>query len=129
MKSGIYKKVVLSSFFCIFSFESFQIAIKVINKDKVTKDFRDKFLPCEIDCWRQLRHPNLVRILGHYEAMKYVFLSMEYGEKGDLLAFVQKNDPQPETGPHLAANDYSSRRLHALVSDSSSGPETGELYF
>lgn len=67
----------------------------MINKEKVTTDFREKFLPREIDCWRQLHHPNLVRILGHYEALKYVFLSMEYGERGDLLAYVQKNGPVP----------------------------------
>ena len=62
----------------------------MINTKKVTQEFKEKFLPREIDCWRQLNHPNLVRILGHYEALDYVFLSMEYGEKGNLLSYVQR---------------------------------------
>ena len=62
----------------------------------MTREFKEKFLPREIDCWRQLNHPNLVRILGHYETLKYVFLSMEYGTKGDLLTHVQTYGPISE---------------------------------
>ncbi|RCN38442.1 hypothetical protein ANCCAN_15649 [Ancylostoma caninum] len=61
------------------------VAIKMINTQKVTEEFRSKFLPREIECWKRLNHPHLVRILGHYEAMQHVFLTMEFASGGDMV--------------------------------------------
>ncbi|KAK6009849.1 hypothetical protein OSTOST_25193, partial [Ostertagia ostertagi] len=72
------------------------VAIKMINTQKVTEEFRSKFLPREIECWKRLNHPHLVRILGHYEAMQHVFLTMEFARGGDMLQHVQRKGPVKE---------------------------------
>lgn len=63
----------------------------MINTLKVTEEFRNKFLPREIDCWKRLDHPHLVKILGHYEAMDYVYLTMEFARGGDMVNWLFKN--------------------------------------
>ncbi|CAI4232932.1 unnamed protein product [Auanema sp. JU1783] len=90
--SGKYSNVISAEFLPT----KLPIAIKVIESQKITYDFRTKFLPREIECWKRLHHPNLVHILGHYETIECVFLAMEYGSRGDLLTYVQNHGPLPE---------------------------------
>uniref|UniRef100_A0A1I7XPH0 Protein kinase domain-containing protein n=1 Tax=Heterorhabditis bacteriophora TaxID=37862 RepID=A0A1I7XPH0_HETBA len=68
-----------------------QVAIKVINTQKVTDEFRNKFLPREIECWNRLIHPNLVRMLGYYRAKDHVFLTMEFGCGGDMNGIAHRD--------------------------------------
>ncbi|CAJ0606679.1 unnamed protein product [Cylicocyclus nassatus] len=89
---GRYSKVITGNM--VPSGES--VAIKMINTQKVTEEFRCKFLPREIECWKRLNHPHLVRILGHYEAMQHVFLTMEFASGGDMLQHVQRQGPVNE---------------------------------
>ncbi|KJH48243.1 kinase domain protein [Dictyocaulus viviparus] len=89
---GRYSKVITGNFVS----NGHAVAIKMINTQKVTEEFRSKFLPREIECWKRLNHPHLVRILGHYEAMQHVFLTMEFGRGGDMLQHVQKKGPVKE---------------------------------
>ncbi|CAJ0963242.1 unnamed protein product, partial [Mesorhabditis belari] len=91
--SGRYSKVITAQIY-----SGATIAIKMINKNKVTPDFRNKFLPREIVCWKMLEHRNIVRLCSHYESklIGYVFLVMEYGAGGDMLSHVQRNGPVPE---------------------------------
>ncbi|PAV89328.1 hypothetical protein WR25_05566 [Diploscapter pachys] len=88
--SGRYSKVVTA-----LDANGEQIAIKIINTNKVTKEFKDKFLPREIDLWKNLVHDSLIRVLGHYTSANHVFLSMECGET-DVLHYVQAHGPVPE---------------------------------
>ncbi|KHJ76289.1 hypothetical protein OESDEN_24091, partial [Oesophagostomum dentatum] len=78
--SGRYSKVITGQI----ASTGEPVAIKMINTQKVTEEFRCKFLPREIECWKRLNHPHLVRILGHYEAMQHVFLTMEFASGGDM---------------------------------------------
>nr|CDJ92269.1 Serine threonine protein kinase-related domain containing protein [Haemonchus contortus] len=89
---GRYSKVITGHFVS----NGHAVAIKMINTQKVTEEFRSKFLPREIECWKRLNHPHLVRILGHYEAMQHVFLTMEFARGGDMLQHVQKKGPVKE---------------------------------
>ncbi|KAF8360960.1 hypothetical protein PRIPAC_87883 [Pristionchus pacificus] len=77
------------------------IAIKIINTTKVTNEFRTKFLPREIECWEKLRHSHLIKLLYRDEIGGRVFLFMEYGSGGDMLAHVQKNGPVHEATASL----------------------------
>ncbi|PAV69583.1 hypothetical protein WR25_02085 [Diploscapter pachys] len=88
--SGRYSKVITA-----LDANGEQIAIKIINTNKVTKEFKDKFLPREIDLWKNLAHDSLIRVLGHYTSANHVFLSMECGET-DVLHYVQAHGPVPE---------------------------------
>lgn len=45
-----------------------KIAIKIINKRKAPKDFREKFLPRELDILTTLDHPNVVKL---YDIMQF----------------------------------------------------------
>ncbi|CAJ0572926.1 unnamed protein product, partial [Mesorhabditis spiculigera] len=89
--SGRYSKVITAQ-----AFNGFELAIKMINKLKVTKDFLKRFLPRELANWKMLVHPNIIRLFRHYEALDHVFLVMEFGSGGDMLSHVQKNGAVPE---------------------------------
>lgn len=89
--SGRYSKVMTAGLK-----DGSTIAIKIINTTRVTTEFRTKFLPREIECWEKLRHSHLVKLLHRDEIGGRVFLFMEYGAGGDMLAHVQKNGPVHE---------------------------------
>lgn len=40
-----------------------RVAIKVINRKRAPKDFRDKFLPRELEIHTTLEHPNIVKCI------------------------------------------------------------------
>ncbi|KAJ1355634.1 hypothetical protein KIN20_013125 [Parelaphostrongylus tenuis] len=49
-----------------------------------------------MQCWKRLKHPHLVKILGHYESMHRVFFTMEYARGEDMPHYLQKNGPVKE---------------------------------
>jgi len=44
-----------------------RVALKIINQKKAPKDFREKFLPRELEILQKIRHQNLVNL---YEIFK-----------------------------------------------------------
>uniref|UniRef100_A0A7E4VXX4 Protein kinase domain-containing protein n=1 Tax=Panagrellus redivivus TaxID=6233 RepID=A0A7E4VXX4_PANRE len=72
-------------------------AVKVIRMDHVGSDYRLKFLPRELECWKKLEHPNLCKL---FEILRfndmYVFMVMEFCPMGDVLSHVQKNGALPD---------------------------------
>lgn len=42
--------------------ENRRVAIKIINQRKAPKDFRERFLPRELDILQSIRHDNLVNL-------------------------------------------------------------------
>lgn len=44
-----------------------RVAVKIINKKKAPKDFREKFLPRELAIHIKLEHPNIVKCLDLME--------------------------------------------------------------
>lgn len=64
-----------------------KVAVKFIIKDKVPKELWDKEsnLPVEIHMLSILRHPNIIRYLGHYDVDEYVILVSElHGTQWDV---------------------------------------------
>ncbi|GMR36291.1 hypothetical protein PMAYCL1PPCAC_06486 [Pristionchus mayeri] len=94
--SGRYSKVMTAGLK-----DGSTIAIKIINTTRVTTEFRTKFLPREIECWERLRHTHLVKLLYRDEIGGRVFLFMEHGAGGDMLAHVQKHGPVHEATASL----------------------------
>lgn len=43
-----------------------QVAIKVIDTSKVSREFNRKFLPRELELWKNLKHPHLVEMLSQF---------------------------------------------------------------
>uniref|UniRef100_A0A914UIB8 Aurora kinase n=1 Tax=Plectus sambesii TaxID=2011161 RepID=A0A914UIB8_9BILA len=78
-----------------------KVAMKVIDRRKVSEEYRRKFLPREVSIWSRLQHPNLCRLVGYFEIGHKVFLPMELAERGDLLLYVQRNGPIGEESARL----------------------------
>lgn len=53
--------------------------------ENVTADFREKFLPREIECWKKLNHPNICYLYREFVKYGYQFAIMELAEHGDLV--------------------------------------------
>ncbi|KHN88740.1 Testis-specific serine/threonine-protein kinase 4 [Toxocara canis] len=76
-----------------------EMAIKIIDKQKLSFTTRFKFLPREIRGWQKLHHRHIVELFHYFEEDQKVFFATQLAEKGDLLSYIQKNGPQTE---HLA---------------------------
>ena len=68
-----------------------QVAIKIIETDKIKEDYVRKNLLREAQLMRRLRHPNIIRL---YETMKtnnLYCLVTEVAEGGELLSYVRSD--------------------------------------
>ncbi|ESP02903.1 hypothetical protein LOTGIDRAFT_110662 [Lottia gigantea] len=69
-----------------------RVAVKIINKKRAPKDFREKFLPRELKVLASINHPYCVRL---YEAIELnnkvgtIYIAMEYAGHGDLLEYIK----------------------------------------
>ncbi|XP_033735334.1 testis-specific serine/threonine-protein kinase 1-like [Pecten maximus] len=66
-----------------------RVAVKIINRKKAPKDFREKFLPRELDIIKMVDHPNVVKLYEIIEFNGKVFMVMEYAGHGDLLEYIK----------------------------------------
>ncbi|KAJ8309428.1 hypothetical protein KUTeg_014302 [Tegillarca granosa] len=84
-----------------------RVAVKIINKKKAPKDFREKFLPRELDIASKLDHPNTIKMFEYFEFHNKVFIIMEYCGHGDLLEGALPEDVAKEKFKELvSAIDY-----------------------
>lgn len=68
---------------------SMQIAIKVINKQKLDPDDLES-LKNEVRLMQQVDHPNIVKYYETYDDSKYIYLCMELCTGGELFEKVTK---------------------------------------
>ncbi len=71
-----------------------QVAIKIIETDKIKEEYVKKNLLREAQLMRRLRHPNIIRL---YETMKtntLYCLVTEVAEGGELLSHVRNDCPE-----------------------------------
>ena len=71
--------------------QSINIAIKVMNKRKITKEDMDD-IKNEIRLMQQVDHPNIVKYYETYNDKKYVYLCMELCTGGEFFAKVVESD-------------------------------------
>jgi hypothetical protein len=67
-----------------------RVAIKIIKKDSLTNTSDIELVKSEIDIMKLCRHPNVVRLLDHFENSEYIFIVMEYLKGGDLGEYFHK---------------------------------------
>ncbi|KAK3083089.1 hypothetical protein FSP39_013688 [Pinctada imbricata] len=82
-----------------------QVAIKVVDKRNVPKEFLRKFLPREVENHSKLpAHQNVCSILDHFNTQNHVYLVMEFCPNGDLLDLINKHigDNQKGIGEELS---------------------------
>ncbi|KAL1958093.1 hypothetical protein VTO42DRAFT_5133 [Malbranchea cinnamomea] len=74
----------------------FVCALKVLHKSELVQGKVEKQLRREIEIQSNLRHPNILRLYGHFHDSKRVFLILEYAGKGELYKHLRKENRFPE---------------------------------
>jgi aurora kinase len=74
----------------------FVCALKVLHKSELQQGKVEKQLRREIEIQSNLRHPNILRLYGHFHDSKRVFLILEFAGKGELYKHLRKEQRFPE---------------------------------
>lgn len=68
----------------------FVCALKVLHKSELQHGKVEKQLRREIEIQSNLRHPNILRLFGHFHDTKRVFLILEFAGQGELYKMLRK---------------------------------------
>ena len=71
-------------------------ALKVLHKSELQQGKVEKQVRREIEIQSNLRHPNILRLFGHFHDSKRVFLILEFAGKGELYKLLRKENRFPE---------------------------------
>ncbi|KAK5456990.1 spindle assembly checkpoint kinase [Exophiala xenobiotica] len=71
-------------------------ALKVLHKSELQQGKVEKQVRREIEIQSNLRHPNVLRLYGHFHDSKRVFLILEFAGKGELYKHLRKEHRFPE---------------------------------
>lgn len=86
-----------------------KVAIKIIDKKKISQNVLEKFLPREIQALMQLHHPSIIETYEIFETSSgKVYIVMELGEKGSLLNYLTTQGAMEES--------VARSKFHQLVS-------------
>ena len=69
-----------------------KVAIKIINKSSIKTQEDNQLVRSEIDIMKLCHHPNIIKLLDHFENSEYIFIVMEYIEGGTLNQFLKKKN-------------------------------------
>lgn len=67
-----------------------KIAVKVLEKSRITTEEEKMRVKREIDILRRIKHPYIVQLYEVIETDKYHFLVMEHMEKGELADYIEE---------------------------------------
>ena len=67
-----------------------KVAIKTIDKVKISNLKSKEYIMNEIDILKKCYHPNIVRLLDHFEDKDYIYIVLEYIEGGTLRDYFEK---------------------------------------
>ncbi|XP_076464188.1 testis-specific serine/threonine-protein kinase 2-like [Babylonia areolata] len=73
-----------------------RVAMKIINRKKAPKDFKEKFLPRELDILKHVNHPNVIKMYEILEFESKIYIVMEHAGHGDLLEYIKLRGAVPE---------------------------------
>ncbi|OJJ50453.1 hypothetical protein ASPZODRAFT_175456 [Penicilliopsis zonata CBS 506.65] len=74
----------------------FVCALKVLHKSELQQGGVQKQVRREIEIQSNLRHPNVLRLYGHFQDSKRIFLILEYAGRGELYKHLRKEHRFPE---------------------------------
>ncbi|CAF1418103.1 unnamed protein product [Adineta ricciae] len=97
-------------------FHQHKVAIKVVDTQRASKDFQEKFLPRELDIWPRVNHENIIKMHHHFIECGKIFMILEFASQGDLLTYVQRVGAIPADKRTLWSSQLCSavRYLHEL---------------
>ncbi|XP_067942877.1 testis-specific serine/threonine-protein kinase 1-like [Watersipora subatra] len=76
--------------------EKKNVAIKIINQRRAPKDFRERFLPRELEILQSIHHENLVNLYEIFKMNGKVYICMEIAGHGDLLEYIKLRGSIPD---------------------------------
>lgn len=65
------------------------VAVKIMSRSRAPSEFRERFMPREIQIAQQLHHQNIVETYEVIELDDKVYMVMEMAPNGDLLRYVR----------------------------------------
>ncbi|KAH8588958.1 kinase-like domain-containing protein [Bisporella sp. PMI_857] len=74
----------------------FVCALKVLHKNEIQQGKVEKQVRREIEIQSNLRHPNILKLYGHFHDSKRVFLILEFASKGELYKHLRRENRFPE---------------------------------
>ena len=89
--SGNYAKV-----YRVINPENREIAVKIIDLNKTSANYRVKFLPRELDILSRLSHRNIARVFEIVQLPKLIYIFMEYTPNGTVADFLRVYRAIPE---------------------------------
>ena len=69
-----------------------KVAIKIMKKSSIKTPEDNELVRSEIDIMKLCHHPNIVRLLDHFENTEYIFIVMEYIAGGTLHEYLKKKN-------------------------------------
>ncbi|XP_014781317.1 testis-specific serine/threonine-protein kinase 6 [Octopus bimaculoides] len=90
---GSYSKVKLGH---ISKNDPRQVAVKIINLLKAPEDFKESFLPRELENWPSLDHRHVIKFYEAFQIDQTLFMIIEFAPHGDMLKYIQANGNLPE---------------------------------
>lgn len=92
----------------------FICALKVMYKNEVRKARIETQVRREIEIQSNLRHPNILKLYGHFHDSKRIFLILEFAGQGELYRHLRKATKFPEwkAAQYIAQMACALRYLH-----------------
>ncbi|OAA62023.1 Serine/threonine-protein kinase domain protein [Niveomyces insectorum RCEF 264] len=93
----------------------FICALKVLHKDELQQNRVEKQVQREVEIQSHLRHPNVLKLYGHFHDRKRIFLILEFAGKGELYKHLRKQNRFSETraAQYVAQMACALRYLHS----------------
>lgn len=71
-------------------------AVKIMDLEKCSDKFQQKFLPRELAALIQMKHEYAIQIYDIFKSNKKIYIFMEYASKGTIADYLKKNGPLDE---------------------------------
>lgn len=66
-------------------------AVKVLDYEKMSVNYQNRFLPREIEALINCKHPNIVEVFDIFRASNKLWIFMEFAGGGDIAGVLKKN--------------------------------------
>ncbi|QPH06493.1 hypothetical protein C2857_005004 [Epichloe festucae Fl1] len=92
----------------------FVCALKVLHKNELQQSRVEKQVQREIEIQSNLRHPNILRLYGHFHDGRRIFLILEFAGRGELYKHLRKANrfSEPKAAHYVAQMASALRYLH-----------------
>jgi aurora kinase len=74
----------------------FVCALKTLYKSELQNSSAEKQVRREVEIQSNLRHPNILKLYGHFHDSKRIFLILEFAGKGELYKHLRRENRFPE---------------------------------